>query len=187
MPRATARVVRTALQPADRPSRTLDQRLLVRYPAFGSAGTRLISKLPATSRIRRAMLARTVTQAIAAYNRRDLAAVVGGASPDLEYRPAAHWVDAGLVEESYRGLEGYRRYVATVDQVWAGQNLLDPIELVDLGSCFVTLATGRMRGQASGVPLTEAFALVSTFEDGLLVRHQEYYDHDQALAAVGLG
>jgi len=43
-----------------------------------------------------------------------------------------------------------------------------------------------MRGQASGVPLSQSFALVTTLRDGRPISHQEYYDHEEALAAVGL-
>jgi ketosteroid isomerase-like protein len=43
-----------------------------------------------------------------------------------------------------------------------------------------------MRAQASGVPLTEAYAMVSTFKDGRAVRIEEYFDHAKALEAVGL-
>ena len=43
-----------------------------------------------------------------------------------------------------------------------------------------------MRAQASGVPLTEAFALVSTVKDGRVIHPQEFYDHPEALEAVGL-
>jgi ketosteroid isomerase-like protein len=60
------------------------------------------------------------------------------------------------------------------------------VELIDLGGRIVLLAHVPMRAQSSGVPLTEAYALVSTLKDGSLVRHQEYYDHAQALEAVGL-
>jgi ketosteroid isomerase-like protein len=183
---AGPRAVRTTLQPVDRSGRTLDQRLAVRFPVIGVAGMRRISGLPPDSRLRRRTLARAVTLSLAAYNRRDLTAVVSAFPADFEYRPAQHWVDAGVVEASYRGIDAYRRYVTTLDQVWGGENLLEPIELIDLGRQFVTLATGRMRGQASGVALTEEYALVSTFDGGQLVLHQEYYDHDQALAAVGL-
>ena len=66
--------------------------------------------------------------------------------------------------------------------------MTDPrlLELIDLGERIVLLADGSMRAQASGVPLTEAFALVSTLKHGRPVRHEEYYDHAEALKAVGL-
>jgi ketosteroid isomerase-like protein len=61
-----------------------------------------------------------------------------------------------------------------------------PVELIDLGGRIVMLADGSMRAQASGVPLAQVFALVSTMKDGRVIRHQEYYDHAEALEAVGL-
>ena len=49
------------------------------------------------------------------------------------------------------------------------------------------LANLPMRAQArSGVSLTEAFANVATLKDGRPFRLQEYYDHAEALEAVGL-
>ena len=99
-----------------------------------------------------------------AFNRRDLAAAVAGAHPAFEYHPNKDWADAGLVEPSYRGLSAYRRYVATVDEVWGGQNYLTGREVIDVGDRFVLLAQGRMRAQASGVWLNEEFGLVVTAE-----------------------
>ena len=65
------------------------------------------------------------------------------------------------------------------------ENYLKPTELIDLGERLVLLADGRMRARVSGVPLAEAFALVSTIQGGRFV-HQEYYDHAEALEAAGL-
>jgi hypothetical protein len=48
------------------------------------------------------------------------------------------------------------------------------------------LAQGSMRAQASGVPLSEAFALLTTLKDGRPQLMQEYYDHGEALAELGL-
>jgi ketosteroid isomerase-like protein len=127
-----------------------------------------------------------VELSVEAYNRRDLDAVVAGWHPEFEYHPDRAWVEAGLVEPHYRGLDGYRKYVATVDEVWGGENYLKPVELIALAERIVTLAESPMRGQASGVPLTEAFALVMTIEDGRPIHAQEYYDHAEALKAVGL-
>ena len=121
-----------------------------------------------------------------AYNRRDLDAVLIGWHPEFEYHPDRDWVKAGLVETCYRGPEGYRKYVATADEVWGGENYLKPVELIDLGERIVMLADAPMRAQASGVPLTEAFACVSTLKDGRVIHLQEYYDHAEALEAVGL-
>jgi ketosteroid isomerase-like protein len=186
MSRENVEVVRKALWVRERSSRTLDQRLSLRFPRLAAANARLIGKLSPGSRLRQAAVWRSTRLVLEAYNRRDLDAVVVGWHSEFEYHPGRTWVEAGLVEPCYRGLEGYRKYVATVDEVWGGENYLKPVELIDLGERIVMLADGSMRAQASGVALTEAFALVSTLKDGRAIRHQEYYDHDEALEAVGL-
>jgi ketosteroid isomerase-like protein len=62
---------------------------------------------------------------------------------------------------------------------------------VEIGASRSASVSGRRGGsisvaQASGVSLTEAYALVSTLRDGRVIRHQEYFDHAQVLEAVGL-
>ena len=179
-------VVRKPLRARERSSRTLDERLALRFPRLAAAYLRLIGKLPPGSRLRQASLGRGVRLGVEAYNRRDLDAVVIGWHPEFEYRPDRDWVKAGLVEPCYRGVEGYRKYVAATSEVWGDENYLRPVELIDLGERIVMLADGRMRAQASGVPLTEAYAVVMTSKDGRMVRLQEYYDHAKALEAAGL-
>jgi ketosteroid isomerase-like protein len=179
-------IVRKPLRVRERSRRTLDQQLSLRFPRLAAAFLRRIFRLPPSSRLRHATLWRGMRLALEAYNRRDLDAVVIGWDDEFEYCPDANWVKAGIMEPCYRGFDDYRRYVAAGDEVWGGENHLRPSELIDLGDRLVLLADGRMRAQASGVPLAEAFALVSTIEDGRFVHHQEYYDHAQALEAAGL-
>jgi ketosteroid isomerase-like protein len=179
-------IVRKPLRVSERSRRTLDQRLSLRFPRLAAAYLRRIGKMPPGSRLRQATLWRGVRLGVEAYNRRDLDAVVVGWHPEFEYHTGREWAQSGLVEPCYRGLEGYRKYVAATEEVWGEENYLRPVELIDLGERIVMLADGRMRAQASGVPLAEAFALVTTLEDGRTVRLQEYYDHAEALEAVGL-
>jgi ketosteroid isomerase-like protein len=186
MSRENIEVVRTPLRARGSSRRTLDQRLSLLFPPLARASFRRLSKLPPSSRLRRAGLSRAVRLALEAYNRRDLDAVLVGCHPEFEYHPERSWVEAGLVEPSYRGLEGYRRYVATVDEVWGGENYLKPLELVDLGDRFVVLADGTMRAQASGVSLNESYAAVFSLKDGVVAQLQEYYDHAKGLEAVGV-
>jgi ketosteroid isomerase-like protein len=181
-----AEIVRKPLRIREGAGRTLDQRLSLRFPRLTAPLFRLIGRLPPGTRLRQAVLWRSVRLALEAYNRRDPDAVAIGCHPEFEYHPGREWVEAGLVEPCYRGLEGYRTYLAGVDEVWGGENYLKPVELIDLGDQMLLLADGTMRAQASGVPLTQVFALVSTLRDGRLIHFQEYYDHDEALEAVGL-
>jgi ketosteroid isomerase-like protein len=181
-----AEIVRKPLRVRERSGRTLDQRLALRFPSLFPGFARRISSLPPGSRLRQASLWRAARLALEAYNRRDLEAVVIGCHPEFEWHPDRRWVEAGLMDSSYRGLEGYRRYVAATAEVYAGEVYVKPTELIDLGDRFVILAEAPMRAQASGVPLTEAWALVGTVRDGRVVSYQEYFDHAEALEAVGL-
>jgi ketosteroid isomerase-like protein len=178
--------VRKPLRVRAQSSRTLDQRLALRFPWLGDANVRLLDRLRPRSRLRQAVVWRTARLAVEAYNRRDLDANLIGFPPELEYYPARDIVEAGLVEPCYRGPEGYRQYVATWTEVWGESDYLERVEVIDTGERIVLLATAPMRAQASGVPLTEAYAMVSTFKDGRAVRIEEYFDHAKALEAVGL-
>jgi ketosteroid isomerase-like protein len=186
MSQESVEFVRKPLRVRERSRRTLDERLSLRFPRLAAASARLIARLPPTSRLRQGALWRTVRLGLEAYNRRDLDAVVIGCHSEFEWCPARSWVEAGLMEPSYRGREGYGKYVATTAEVFAGEVQVKPLELIDLGERIVVLAEAPMRAQASGVPLTEAWALVSTLKDGRVIRHQEYFDHAEALEAVGL-
>lgn len=178
--------VRQPLRARKRSRRTLDQRIYLRFPSLAVASFRLTTRLPPRSRIRQAALRRAVELATEAYNRRDLEAVLIAAHPEFEYWPERDWVEGGLLEPSYRGLEGYCRFVATVDEVWGGENFLDPLEVIDLGDRWAVVADGRMRAQASGVPLSEEYVGVATLKDGQVIRLQEYYNRAKGLEAIGL-
>jgi ketosteroid isomerase-like protein len=148
---------------------------------------RITSRLPPRSRLRQALVWRSARHGIEAYNRRDMDAIGIGYHPEFEYCPARNWVEAGMLEPSYPGLDGHKRYVASTAEVFGAEVYVMPVELVDLGEKLVVLAHVPMRAQASGIELTEKFALVSTLRDGRICRIEEYYDHDEALAAAGLG
>jgi ketosteroid isomerase-like protein len=185
--RASGEPVRNQLRVRGGSRRTLDQRVYLRFPRLAAVSLRLIGKLPPSSRLRQAALLRAVQLAAEAYNRRDLAAVVLGFHPDIEYYPAQRLVDSGLIEPCYYGPSGYRAYVSATAEVWADEVRFEPFEIVDFGDRVVVLANAPMRAQASGVALTQTFAYVTTLEDGMVIRQQEYYDHAEALEAATRG
>jgi ketosteroid isomerase-like protein len=179
-------VVRRPLRVRERSSRTLEQRLALRFPRPAAACFRLIGKLPPRSRVRQVVLWRAVQTAVEAYNRRDLEAVAIGYRPDLEYYPYREFVEAALAEPCYHGPSGYRAYITATHEVWGTDVRLQPTELIDLGNRLVLLADMPMRAQASGVPLAETYAGVSTLKDGRIVRQDDFLSHAEALEAVGL-
>jgi hypothetical protein len=148
-------VVRKPLRVRARSSRTLAQRLLLRFPWLATASLTLIALLPLGSPIRQLALWRAVRLAVEAYNRRDLDMVAIGYHPDLEYYPYREFVEAGLAEPRYHGPSGYRSYIGATYEVWGAEVRLEPTELIDLGDRMVLLAHMPMRPQASGIALTE--------------------------------
>ncbi len=108
MSQENAEIVRKPLRVGERSSRTLDQRLSLRFPSLAGALFRPIARRPPSSRLRQAALVRVIQLAAEAYNRLDLDAVVIGYDPDFEYYPARRLVDAGLIEPCYHGPSGYR-------------------------------------------------------------------------------
>jgi len=179
-------IVRSPLKVAPRTRRTLDQRILLRFPGLADASFRLMSRFPPRSRLRQAVLGRAVRLGLEAYNRRDLDAVAIGFRPELEYYPYREFVEAGLAEPCYRGPTGYREYILGTNDVWGGDVRIEPRELIDLGDQLVVLADMPMRAQASGIALSERYACVSTLKDGKVLRQRDFLHHAQALEAVGL-
>jgi hypothetical protein len=66
-----AEVVRKPLRVRERSSRTLDQRLAIRFPTYPRILSRLLSRLPPSSRLRRAALWRSAQLGTEAFNRQD--------------------------------------------------------------------------------------------------------------------
>ena len=179
-------IVRKPLRVREQSRRTLDERLALRFPGPFAAFARLIGRLPTRSRLRQAALWRSVRLGLEAYNRRDLEAASIGFRPDLEYYPYREFVEAGLAEPCYHGPSGYRAYIESTYEVWGADVRLEPTELIDLGDRLVLLADMPMRAQASGVPLGEKYAAVSTLKDGRVIRHRDFLNHAEALEAAGL-
>jgi len=186
MSQENVELVRKPLQVRERPSRPLDQRVLVRFPRLAARWAGLIGRLPPSSRLRQAVLWRATRLGMEAFNRRDIDAAVVAGHPDFEYRPPQEFVDAGFLEPCYRGPEGYRAFVSSFSEVWGADLRVEPVELVDLGGCVVLLAELPTRAQASGVPFTGKIATVSVLRNGRAIRVQAYLDHAEALEAVGL-
>jgi hypothetical protein len=178
--------VRQALPVRGVSHRTLEQRLLLRFPRVTAAYVRLIGRLSPSSRLRQAAIGRGVRLGVEAYNRRDLEAAFVGWDPGFELRPGRQWVEDGLVESSYRGVEGYRRYSEAADKIAGGKLHLRRVELIDMGERLLILTDAPTQHQASDAPPSDPFATLAELKDGRVIRAQEYFDHPEALKAAGL-
>jgi hypothetical protein len=180
-----ARGVRTQVIVRKRSTRrSLDERLLVRFPRLARLLVSGWGRLPPRSRLRQALLARFMRQAFEAANRRDWDVLLLAVDPQIEYRPSGGWRSLGL-GDLYRGHEGYLEVWETGMEVMADISL-ELEEVIDFGDRLFT--AGRMTGHGNS---SEAFVdqpnfQVATLRRGRAIRQQDFNDRDQALKALGV-
>ena len=186
MSQENVEVLRKPFRVRERSSRTLDQRLFLRFPRLADMCLRSVARLRPHSRLRQAVILRGAQQAVEALNRRDLDALTPFRDPNFELHAPHDVVESGLMEPSYRGDAGYRIYVSEVLGVWGDGMRAEPVELIDLGDRFVLLYNMAVRARASGVQLLGEMATVAVLNDGKTIRQHDYLAHSEALEAVGL-
>jgi ketosteroid isomerase-like protein len=115
-----------------------------------------------------------------AYNAGDLDAVMEFYAPHMEAVPALpDW-------PPLHGRERFRRFIEDIASAWVRPRW-ETIEVHPLGADGV-FYRGQWGGEglASGINTTASTSVVVTFRDGLIVRVEFYFDHDEALEAAGL-
>ena len=118
--------------------------------------------------------------AVAAFNRRDVAALAELTTDDFE------WVTwTGTVEPTaYHGAEGLASYFRDSD-VWELLNL-EVREFRDLGDEVLVVGMFHARGGGSGVEIHAPYYSAFFTRGGKLARVLSYQTEDEALEAVGL-
>ena len=163
--------------------RTMDEQILVRFPALVPRLGAAPMWLPRHSRLRRAMLVRLVRQGYAAANRRDFDLTVKGYDPDYEYYPEQ--VALPDSDAVYYGHDGFykfwRQLLESFDDV-----RLDPEEMLDLGDRLLVTTQLSAHGTGSGVAVKQQMFQLMTFRRGLIVRQDDFQDRAQAAEAAGL-
>lgn len=163
--------------------RPLDEQILFRVPALVNLAAALVFSLRVGSRLRVRLLSFLVGRASDAVNRGDLAFLkVAVYAPEAELSFAARLAD---FEPTYRGrdaaFEAYGKWRASWEEYRR-----EPREVIDLGDRLLLLLRESGRGRESGVPIDAPFAMLVTFRRGRIIRHLEFSDWDQALAAAGI-
>ena len=183
-----AQPVRLKLSPRQRSTRTFEERLALRYPWFADLLARMIALPPPKSRLRQALLSRTVQNGLAAYDRGDIEAIILAFDPDAEFQAPPDHGQEGILgfRPSYRGHHGYREFDADWRGSWEALRV-EPRELIDLGDRLLLLASMTARGRGSGVSISQNIAILQTLDSaGKIIREQRFFDHAEALKAVGL-
>jgi SnoaL-like domain len=166
--------------------RTLDERVLVRFPSLVRVLGRAWSRLP--PRRRRAWTSRVVRQGAEAANRRDWKAVFLFFDPDIEMQTAPSLVGGFLPPDQtgvHRGHDGYVRMWQRLLEAWEDLRLA-PEEVMDCGAVLVV--SGRITGHArhTGIALDVPLFQVAFLRRGLAIRQRDFGDRNQALEAAGL-
>ena len=178
------RIALTPLTESAGRSRSMDERLFVRFPALYRLLSGALMRLPPRSRLRRLMLTHRIGQAYAAANRRDFDSVLVGWDPRSEYRPSPDLI-APDQEAVFYGRDGYlqlwRYWSDAFDDIrW------DPEEILDLADRFLVTTQQRGHGSGSGVAVNKPVFQLFTLRRGLVVRQEDFADRADALEAAGL-
>jgi ketosteroid isomerase-like protein len=153
----------------------------VRFPKVAERMWAAVLRLPTSSRLRREIFARAIRDNADAYARRDYDAFMVGFDPEIVIDTG----DAFPESNVYEGLEGMRRFLAMVEEVWQDY-VIEPEEVVDVGDRYALVARHRGHGRSSGAGVDTRVGLVGTFRGGMVVRLVFYGSPAQALEAVGL-
>jgi ketosteroid isomerase-like protein len=181
----SGQLVRMPLRVRGSSARTVGQRLLLRFPWLAVGSTRLLDRLPPSSRFRQTFLRRAAGFGIEAFNRRDFDVARLAHHPDCEYQPPREMIEAGFVRSSYRGPAGYRELMSDWSQ--AGDLHVEDAQLIDLGNRWVLLATLSLSWhRRADTPFSRSWASVLTLKEGRPISEQYYWDHAEAFEAAGL-
>lgn len=125
-------------------------------------------------------LVRAALELAEAFNERDTERLVGAVHEDVEVRGR---IVAAAEEGVWRGPEGVRDWLretyATFEEFRA-----EVEEMRVLGDRVVTVTHVRARESAGGAELDTPAVYVTTFRDGLVVRHESYADLVEAAAVA---
>ena len=182
MSRENVETVWQAMSVTPAPRRRPEERLGVRFPRLLALFTRAWLTLPPRSRLRRALMHRTVRVGIEAANRQDYEAAFGLFDPAVELLVPPDLAALGF-EPTVRGRDERIRFEVKWRAEW-GEVWYAPEELSDLGSRVLVVGRIRGSGPASGAAFDNEWADLFTFSAGRVVREQVFLDHTEALDAV---
>jgi hypothetical protein len=179
-------VVATRVQYSQpRPSRNLEERLMVRFPGAWRALSALVLRLLSPrSRLRRALLCRNVVSGYAAASRRDFELMLVRYAPDVEaeLEPGFEWLGLG---GTFRGHDGMLKMIEGFGEAWE-QWEMQPAVVLDMGDRLLMLGGFRLPGNVSGVELDQELAQLVTLRGALVAHDQQFLAWDKGLRAAGL-
>ena len=122
----------------------------------------------------------TIRRCEAAISRGDVDSYLLGIHADVELIPRR-----AAVQGTYHGPAGVRTFI-TENAESFGLFEVGSTEFRDLGDRVRALGTVRVRGRESGAEVTHPTALLVAFQDGKIIRIEDFGERDAALEAAGL-
>jgi ketosteroid isomerase-like protein len=185
MSQENVEVARTPLSTTTRRSRTLDERVYVRFPMLLPRIVAALMRLRPRSRVRRTLLSFIVRRGWAASDRGDLDLCLCGYDPEVEISwPASGGLAFPDLSGVYRGHEGFRQVWLAMHDPWDVDIQLE--EMIDAGTRLLVVGQVAVRGSGSGISVSGPLFAVHSFRAGRIVREQFFNDREEALEAVGL-
>jgi hypothetical protein len=178
-------VTRVPYMGPPRRSRTLEERVLVRFPSlYRRLATVVFGLLSPRSRLRRVLIRRAIVSGWHATSRGDFELVPVRYADDAEIEFEADFEAIGLAGP-FRGHEGILQRDKAFQQEWGRFEAL-PGTVLDRGDLIVVLGTLRLTGKASGLELDREVAQLITLRGGLAVRDRIFLSWERGLRAAGL-
>src|SRR4051794_4061634 len=175
MAQEKTKVLRAVRLPAARRGeqhRTVDERIVARFPAVIPHLLGAWSRLPRHSRLRSATLVRLLRQGYATANRRDFHITVRGYDPDCyEYRPGQ--VGIPDMDPVYYGHDGFHKFWRQLLEAFDDVRLY-PEEILDLGDSVIATIQMSGHGTGSGVSIDLQLFQLMTFRRGVIVRQDDF-------------
>ena len=117
-----------------------------------------------------------------AWNSADLDTFADVFAGDAEVITDPSWMEAG----PFNGRTAVRSWYEGLKESWEGHDEIVLRELFEGGDRVVARLDWKVRGRASGIETSLDATSVNNIEQGKIVRQQWYFDHAQALKAIGL-
>ena len=122
----------------------------------------------------------TVRRGYEAYNSGDLAAVVEQWDPHVVMYHLEGWPEPGPSV----GPEAVLREIKQLREAWPEGDTIEPVELIEVGNHVVVREVWH--GYGGGPEAVMEFTAIMTFRKGKVITVQRFWDHAEALEAVGL-
>ena len=184
MSRENVEIVRQPVVIGAQSRRRLEERLAVRFPAALALVSRLVLRLPPRSRLRQALIRRSVRSGFEALNRGDYELPFAFYDPEGELITPPQLVGLGF-DPLYHGrgqrIAFQRKWIAE----W-GEFRFEPKEIIDLGDRVLLVGRIKGSGPSSGAAFDDQWANLLTVSAGRIVTERAFFDHAEALEAAGL-